>query len=117
MNNNKCIYFCPRTIGLESNLECFVCGVNKRHKNSNDYLHNISGFVDSKEDVLLIVSMFKYKQRLDYRSHDPNRIQVKIRACDNHIIYLKKMLYKIRENNNISIDMINSIIEQINMMR
>lgn len=52
-------------------------------------LHNIAAYVKTKEDGEEIVSWFKSGAWLDYRKKEPDYIQVKIGACDEHLENLK----------------------------
>ena len=79
MNTNSIIEFKSRGIGLDTTPGCFICGGEKR------LLNNISAFVLTKEDGELAVSWFEQGARLDYREREPNWIQVKIGACDQHL--------------------------------
>lgn len=40
--------------------------------------YNLSGLVKTREDGELIVDLFQGLAKLDYRSHEPNRVQVKV---------------------------------------
>jgi hypothetical protein len=74
-------FFRSRGIGLESRLSCFACG-------REEYmLHNIAAFVQTKESGERIVALFTAVNggaRLDYRDHEPDRVQAKVGACDDH---------------------------------
>ena len=87
----KSIRFNSRGIGLESGLCCFVCETKHRSKGSNEYLNNISAFVQSKEEGEEIVSWFTQGAKLDFRPSEPEWIQVKIGACDNHLPNLQSL--------------------------
>lgn len=74
-------FFRSRGIGLESNLTCFVCG------NKEGMLNNIAAFVQTKDAGERVVAMFTAVNggaRLDYRDYEPDRVQVKVGACDQH---------------------------------
>lgn len=72
--------FKSRGVGLDHLDKCFVCGCNV-----NYITPNVSGFVESKEDGENIVPFFREgSARLDYRDFEPNWIQVKIGACEEH---------------------------------
>ena len=90
--NGKSLAFSVRGIGLDSCPGCYVCQATKRHPESNSFLNNISAFVKTKEEGEEIVSWFKDKGAwLDYREHEPNRIQLKVGACNFHLPNLKKL--------------------------
>lgn len=103
--------FRSRGIGLDL-CKCLVCGTDKRNKKANSYIHNIAAFVQCKEAGERVVSMFKQGARLDYRLFEPDRVQVKIGACDKHLPNLKHLeeLTK-KENDTISKEMINKAIK------
>lgn len=82
------VSFASRGIGNDW-VECFVCG-GKRDVPSG-VNHNISGFVNSKQDGERIRAWFREKAWLDYRKREPNWIQLKIGACDNHLANLEKL--------------------------
>lgn len=90
-------FFGSRGIGMDL-CPCFVCGTRDRDKQGHNYLHNISGFVRCKEAGERVVDMFLYRDRelsleayLDYRDHEPDRVQVKIGACEEHLPNLEKL--------------------------
>lgn len=69
-----------RGIGLDSIERCFVCGHETPHVTPN-----IAAFVESKGEGEKIVKYFyPGSARLDYREHEPEWIQVKIGACEDH---------------------------------
>src|SRR3989344_4039782 len=78
-------FFRSRGIGLETTPGCFVCGGDKRLYN------NIAAFVQCKEAGERAIAMFPQAARLDYRDFEPDRIQVKIGACDVHLPNLQKL--------------------------
>lgn len=94
-------FFGARPIGSEFNLTCFQCGaddLNPQRRAEAKYVplvHNIAGFVRTKAAGERVVAMFEEGgARLDYRQHEPNWIQVKIGACDEHLeslIYLRQL--------------------------
>lgn len=86
-------FFYPRGIGLDD-CACFVCGTHDRDGKGNTILNNIAAFVQSKEAGERVVAMFPRGAWLDYRDLEPDRIQVKIGACNKHLPKLKK-LYKL----------------------
>jgi hypothetical protein len=68
------------SMGLDYTNGCFICG-----KSKNDYINNISGFVKCKASGERILRMSPNKGvKLDYREHEPDYVQIKIGACDNH---------------------------------
>jgi len=83
-------FFHSRGIGLDS-CNCFVCGTDIRDKKANMYLNNIAAFVQCKEAGERVVAMFKRGARLDYRDFEPDRVQVKIGACDKHLPNLQRL--------------------------
>ncbi|RJQ28064.1 hypothetical protein C4565_04220 [Candidatus Parcubacteria bacterium] len=93
-------YFRSRGIGLDETPGCFVCGGSTK-------LHsNIAAFVQCKEAGERIVKMFETGARLDYREHEPDRIQVKIGACDKHFRNLEMLHNKTSETGTIVAEMI-----------
>lgn len=78
-------FFHSRGLGMEYTPGCFVCGGGKKLYN------NIAGFVQCKESGKRIVKMFKSGAYLDYRDYEPDRVQVKIGACDEHLSYLEEL--------------------------
>lgn len=83
-------YFRSRGIGLDA-CTCFVCGTNDRTGRESGYLHNIAAFVQCKEAGERVVAMFAQGAKLDYRVFEPDRVQVKIGACDKHLTNLQKL--------------------------
>lgn len=78
-------FFRSRGIGLDTAPGCFVCG------GEQSVYHNIAAFVKCKEAGERVVSLFMYGAWLDYRKFEPDRIQVKIGACDRHRPNLQKL--------------------------
>jgi hypothetical protein len=78
-------YFNSRGLGNDANLGCFVCGGEPTFRN------NISAFVRCKDSGTRIVNMFKHGCRMDYREDEPDRVQVKIGACDYHLPNLRAL--------------------------
>lgn len=79
-------YFASRGIGLDQTPGCFVCG------GGVGLFSNIAAFVQCKEAGERVVGMFGGKgARMDYREYEPDRVQVKIGACDTHKPNLKKL--------------------------
>lgn len=71
-----------RGVGRDYTNGCFVgtCGTKP-----DALTHNIACFVPSRETGEAIVAMFIQGARLDYREFTPNRVQVKIGACEEHL--------------------------------
>jgi hypothetical protein len=85
------IPFRSRGVGLDVCPGCFVCGAEKRDEKANGYLNNIAAFVPSKALGEQVVAWFGKGARLDFRSFEPNWIQVKVGACDAHLPNLQKL--------------------------
>lgn len=84
-------FFRSRGIGLDS-CACFVCGAQQnRNERGSVFLNNIAAFAQCKEAGERVVAMFPQGARLDYREHEPDRVQVKIGACDLHLPHLQKL--------------------------
>lgn len=83
-------FFRSRGIGLDM-VDCFVCGTRDRDGSGRNYLHNIAAFVRCKEAGERVIAMFSCGAYLDYRDFEPDRVQVKIGACDFHLGNLKKL--------------------------
>ncbi|MEX2209807.1 MAG: hypothetical protein WD603_00175 [Patescibacteria group bacterium] len=71
-------HFRVRGIGRDRTPGCFVCG------GEEELYHNIAAFVQCKASGERVVAMFETGVRLDYRDFEPNRVQVKVGACDTH---------------------------------
>lgn len=78
-------FFWSRGIGLDSTPGCFVCAGEK------DMHNNIAAFVQCRESGVRVVAMFYKGARLDYRDYEPDRVQVKIGACDEHVANLREL--------------------------
>lgn len=78
-------FFGSRGIGCDSTPGCFVCG------GVGGMYSNISGFVRCKAAGERVVAMFSTGARLDYRTFEPDRVQVKIGACDGHLRSLEML--------------------------
>lgn len=98
-------FFRSRGIGLDL-CTCFICGTNDRTGNGHSYLHNIAAFVQCKAAGERVVKMFQRGARLDYREHEPDRVQVKIGACDKHLENLKELHRLIAKDGVITQEMI-----------
>lgn len=83
-------FFKSRGIGLDR-CTCFICNTDKRDELGSTYLNNISAFVECREAGERVVAMFPNGARLDYREREPDRVQVKIGACDTHLPNLQKL--------------------------
>lgn len=83
-------FFRSRGIGLDD-CTCFVCETHDRDGRGHCMLHNIAAFVQGKEAGERVVAMFPRGARLDYRDFEPDRVQVKIGACDSHLSNLEKL--------------------------
>jgi hypothetical protein len=83
-------FFYSRGIGLD-NCTCFVCGTHDRDGKGHTMLNNIAAFVQTKEAGERVVAMFNQGAWLDYRDYEPDRVQVKIGACDKHLPNLKRL--------------------------
>mgnify|MGYP003419590450 CR=1 FL=1 len=79
-------FFSVRGIGTDMTPGCFICGGDSNFRN------NIAAFVKTREAGARVVSMFETGARLDYRENEPDRVQVKIGACDEHKPNLEKLL-------------------------
>ncbi len=98
-------FFWSRGIGLDS-CTCFVCGTRDRDRMGHIYLNNIAAFVQCKASGQRIIQMFDKVANgalLDYRVHEPDRIQVKIGACDAHLPNLQ-LLDKLCNDGVITLD-------------
>lgn len=71
-------FFHARGIGTDITPGCFVCGGDK------GYYSNIAAFVQCKEAGERVVKLFARGARLDYRDFEPDRVQVKVGACEKH---------------------------------
>jgi hypothetical protein len=78
-------FFRSRGIGVDNTPGCFVCG------GGFDLRHNIAAFVVTKEAGERVVTMLEMGARLDYREQEPDRVQVKIGACNHHLPNLERL--------------------------
>lgn len=78
-------YFASRGLGRDTTPGCFVCGGERR------LYHNIAGFAQCQESGERVVQMFQTGAFMDYRESEPDRIQVKVGACDGHCPNLQKL--------------------------
>ena len=91
-------FFNSRGIGLEWSLTCFCCGATCRDGTTGEgYLNNIAAFVQCKAAGERVVAMFKRGARLDYREREPDRVQVKVGACDKHLPNLEHLNTDVRD--------------------
>lgn len=101
IDKNERVRFVPRGIG-QNWIPCFVCGRENSRKKDNQSVNNdLAGYVQSKESGEKILKMFAKKVKLDYREHDPNYVQVKIGACNDHLRNLKLLRDLIIEHGNV----------------
>jgi len=75
--------FQPRGIGHDETPGCFVCG------GEPGLYHNVAAFVVSKASGERVVAMFDQGARLAYSEGEPDRVQVKIGACEADLRGLK----------------------------
>ena len=59
--------------------------------------HNIAAFVQTKTAGERVIRMFPQGARLDYRPHEPDRVQVKIGACEAHLQNLHQLIALARD--------------------
>ncbi len=78
-------YFGSRGVGSDMAPGCFACG------GEPGGYSNISAFVDCKDSGERVVAMFEQGAWLDYRTSEPDRVQVKIGACEEHLPCLRKL--------------------------
>lgn len=83
-------FFHSRGIGLDW-VPCFVCGTEDRDGKGHNALNNIAAFVQCKAAGERVVDMFAQGARLVYREREPDRVQVKIGACDQHKPNLERL--------------------------
>lgn len=80
-------FFKSRGIGMDV-CSCCVCDANA---DMSHYLNNIAAFVKCKAAGERVVAMFQKGARLDYREREPDRVQVKVGACDEHMFVIKNL--------------------------
>lgn len=83
-------FFWSRGIGLDSCI-CFVCGSRDRDGEGPRMRNNIAAFVQCKASGERVVAMVEQGAWLDFRAHAPDRVQVKIGACDTHLPNLRQL--------------------------
>ncbi len=79
-------FFHPRGLGKDWTPGCFVCG------GPRDLYDNVAAFVQCREAGDRVVAMFERGARLDYREHEPDRVQVKVGACAAHAGSLRALM-------------------------
>lgn len=84
-------FFRPREIGSGVTPGCFVCGGPER------LYTDMAGFVQCKDAGERVVKLFEHGAWLDYREYEPDRVQVKIGACDTHVPNLKRLYELVRD--------------------
>jgi hypothetical protein len=81
--------YSPRGIGSNW-LPCYICN----QGGGDEVQSDMAAFVDSKsagERVVAIYEELGLHATLDFRSHEPNWVQVKVGACDKHLSNLEKL--------------------------
>jgi hypothetical protein len=79
-------FFRSRGIGRDETPGCFVCG------GDTCIRHNIAAFVRCQTAGQRVLRLFPPRRaRLDYRDFEPDRVQVKIGACDAHLPNLETL--------------------------
>ncbi|MBI5045126.1 MAG: hypothetical protein HZC02_04315 [Candidatus Levybacteria bacterium] len=96
-------FFSSRGIGLDG-VPCFICATIFRDEEMHRYLHNIAAFVRTKAAGDRVVAMFKQGAVVDYREYEPDRVQVKIGACDTHKPNLELLDQLVRKNGHVITD-------------
>ncbi len=91
-------FFHSRGIGRDSTPGCFICG------GEEGLRHNIAAFVQCKTAGERIVAMFKFGADLDYREYEPDRVQVKIGCCDDHLQQLQWLQELTRDKDGVITD-------------
>jgi len=112
-------FFYSRGIGMEWELSCFCCGARDyRHRSrdtskpGNGLLNNIAAFVECKAAGERVVAMFQKGARLDYRDYEPDRVQVKIGACNTHLPNLQKLFELVKDDSIITNARISEALRQ-----
>lgn len=93
--------FSPRGIG-NNWLKCFVCGEGGGDKVQSD----MAAFVQDKESGQRVVAMFAGIESLavlDFRPHEPDWVQVKVGACEQHLPQLESLYQLTRVDGRISL--------------
>lgn len=98
-------FFYSRGIGTDRSPGCFACGGGGWGMRSN-----ISGFVTCKAAGERVVAMFmKGGAWLDYREHEPDRVQVKVGACQKHLSVLKLLNHVLEETKILDAETLHSL--------
>jgi hypothetical protein len=88
-------YFRSRGIGMDVTPGCFMCETPFRNAQAlsigNPYMNNVAAFVQCQAAGARVLAMFDRGARLDYRDFEPDRVQIKIGACDAHLVNLKAL--------------------------
>jgi hypothetical protein len=91
MDRNRLYKFNSRGVGLDV-VDCFCCGTSLRAPGTNHYMNNIAAFVANRDSGEAIAALFGgYGTFLDYRGRYPDRVQLKIGACDKHVSNLQAL--------------------------
>lgn len=85
--HGQSLSFRPRDIGSDECPCCFVCGSGS----CGGFMTNLAAFVESKDEGQQIVEWFCNRARLDFRTAEPNWIQVKVGACEQHESALRQI--------------------------
>jgi len=101
-------FFRSRGIGLDA-CTCFVCGTDDRDGEGHCMLNNIAAYVQCKKAGERVVAMFPLGALLDCREHEPDSTQVKIGACDRHLLSLKN-LHEACADGHITVDRISAAV-------
>lgn len=92
-------FFYSRGIGMDST-SCFMCPGSR-----TTMRENIAAFVQCKAAGERVAEMFKNiahgDVRLDYREYEPDRVQVKLGACADHLACLKELDRLVQESGGI----------------
>ena len=92
IDENTAIRMSPRGLGSDSSPGCFICG------GDPGLYSNFSAFVGSRMEGEQVVQLIEQGVRLDYRDREPNWIQVKIGACEDHVAQLEILCLLLRGN-------------------
>jgi len=104
IDGNLSLY--TRGIGMDW-VPCFICG---KVGEKNGVNHNIAAFVRNKEEGDIMRLWFTTAWH-DYRPSEPNCDQLKIGACNDHLVNLEILNNLIGENNIINQKMIQQSIK------
>ena len=78
-------FFSSRGVGTDSTPGCWIC---KTATEKRSMHNNISAFVQHKDAGDRIVRMLGYGAYVDYRTYEPDRVQVKVGTCLAHVPHL-----------------------------